>query len=441
MVMAALDVYMNGYRVGVLTKTGSGAHHFSYDARWLELPGSRPISLSMPLRHQPYQGDEVYNFFDNLLPDNPDIRRRIVARHHADSTQPFDLLAKVGRDTVGALQLVPQGTVVHDIKQIEYKTLSEQHLEKILEGYLSDAPLGMIDSEDDFRISIAGAQEKTALLYLDEHWCLPFNTTPTTHIIKLPIGKIESHSYSIDMSDSVENEYLCMLIARAFGLPVPHCFMLTAGKIKALAVERFDRKSASDGSWIMRLPQEDFCQVLNVPSALKYENHGGPGITAIMSLLLGTVDPATDRYRFMQALVLFWLLAATDGHAKNFSLFIESEGRYRLTPFYDILSMHPAMGGRGINRREAKLAMGLIGSKGKKYAIEQIFPRHFFQTAKAVGFAREAMESILAEFAQSMDAVVVKVRNQLPADFPASIRDAILEGMQARAKRLMTGWE
>ncbi|PVY72790.1 HipA N-terminal domain-containing protein [Pectobacterium versatile] len=167
--MAALDVYMNGYRVGILTKTGSGAHHFSYDANWLGLPGSRPISLSMPLRHQLYQGDEVYNFFDNLLPDNPDIRRRIVARHHADSTQPFDLLDKVGQDSVGALQLVPQGTPVHDIKKIKYKTLSEQQLENILAGYLSDAPLGMIDTEDNFRISIAGAQEKTALLYLDDH--------------------------------------------------------------------------------------------------------------------------------------------------------------------------------------------------------------------------------------------------------------------------------
>lgn len=119
--MAALDVYMNGYRVGILTKTGSGAHHFSYDANWLGLPGSRPISLSMPLRHQPYEGDEVYNFFDNLLPDNPDIRRRIVARYHTDSTQPFDLLAKVGQDSVGALQLVPQGTPVHDIKRSNTK--------------------------------------------------------------------------------------------------------------------------------------------------------------------------------------------------------------------------------------------------------------------------------------------------------------------------------
>ncbi|TDB60709.1 type II toxin-antitoxin system HipA family toxin [Photorhabdus khanii] len=439
--MAALDVYMNGYRVGVFTKTNTGAHHFKYDVAWLKLPGSRPISLSMPLRHQAYQGDEVYNFFDNLLPDNPEVRRRIVARYNAESTQPFDLLAKVGQDSVGALQLVQQGTPANDIKKIEYKPLSEAELEKVLTGYQDDAPLGMIEGEEDFRISIAGAQEKTALLDIDGHWYLPLNATPTTHIIKLPIGKIESHSYSLDMSDSVENEYLCMLIAREFGLSVPHCLMMKVGGIKALAVERFDRRYSSDNSWIMRLPQEDFCQTLNVPSVKKYESHGGPGITEIMSYLLGSVNAQFDRYVFMKAQVLFWLLAATDGHAKNFSLFIEAEGSYRLTPFYDILSMYPVFGGRGLRPRDAKLAMGLTGTKGKKYKIEQIFPRHFFQTAKAVGFDKDAMARILIEYAETVDTVIMDVKNQLPADFPAHIGDSILGGLQVRAKRLVIGWD
>ncbi len=84
----------------------------------------------------------------------------------------------------------------------------------------------MIREVEDFRISIAGAQEKTALLYRDNRWYLPSAATPTTHIIKLPIGKVESHSYSIDLSQSVENEYLCTLIAKEFGLPVPNCFIM-----------------------------------------------------------------------------------------------------------------------------------------------------------------------------------------------------------------------
>lgn len=439
--MEALDVYMNGYRVGVFTKTNTGAHHFKYEESWLRLSGCRPISLSMPLRNQAYQGDEVYNFFDNLLPDNPDVRRRIIARHNAKSSQPFDLLEKICHDSVGALQLVPHGTPASDVKKIEYKSLPEEELEKILTGYQADAPLGMIEEEDDFRISIAGAQEKTALLYRNGKWYLPLNTTPTTHIIKLPIGKIDSHSFSIDMSDSVENEFLCMMIAREFGLPVAQCFIMKVGKIKALAVERFDRQYSSDHKWIMRLPQEDFCQALSIPSANKYENQGGPGITDIMTVLLGSVNTEIDRYAFMKIQVLFWLLAATDGHAKNFSLFIETRGNYRLTPFYDILSTYPVFGGRGIHPRDAKLSMGLTGSKGKKYKIEQIFPRHFFQTAKDVGFDREAMAKILTDFAQTVDTVVINVRGQLPADFPAHISDSILGGLQARSRWLTIGWD
>jgi serine/threonine-protein kinase HipA len=436
MVMADLDVYMNGYKVGIFTKAAAGAHQFKYVDEWLNLPGNRPISLSMPLQHAVYKGEEVYNFFDNLLPDNPEIRNRILARYNADSTQPFDLLARVGADTVGALQLLPQGSVPDDVHTIHYDVLTNAELEKILTGYQAGAPLGMIEEIADFRISLAGAQEKTALLWKGERWCLPRGATPTTHILKLPIGKIKSHSHTIDLSESVENEWLCTLLAREFGLQVPDCFIVKVGKIKALAVERFDRRYASDGRWIMRLPQEDFCQVLGIPSARKYESHGGPGIAQIMEHLLSSANPEEDRYNFMKSQVLFWLLAATDGHAKNFSVFIEPEGRFRLTPFYDILSIYPALGGRGLHIRDAKLAMGLKGTRGKKDQIEQIFPRHFINTARDIGFEQQAMETILNEFAGSVDSVIDRVCQQLPEDFPDTLKEKILGGLKKRASRL-----
>lgn len=436
--MARLAVYMNGYRVGTFTKTTSGAHQFQYAESWLNLAGSRPISLSLPLRRQSHQGAEVYNFFDNLLPDNLEVRRRVVARYRAESTQPFDLLRCIGQDSVGALQLLEPEAPAPEVRHIEYNPLTEAELVQILTGYQTGMPLGMVHEAADFRISIAGAQEKTALLYLDNRWCLPLNATPTTHIIKLPIGRLESHSYTIDLSQSVENEFICSLIAKEFGLPVAECFIMQAGNIKALAVARFDRRYAADHSWIMRLPQEDFCQVLNVPSAQKYESHGGPGIVEIMATLLGSVTPEQDRYLFMKAQVLFWLLAATDGHAKNFSVFIEPEGRFRLTPLYDILSLYPAFGGQGLHPRDAKLAMGLSATRGKKYTIEQIFPRHFYQTAKAVGFATARMDQIFGEFTDQLDRVIARVRAQLPPDFPPQVADTILDGLAARARRLAT---
>lgn len=439
--MTTLDVYMNGYRVGMFTKAVNGAHLFQYDKLWLNQPGARPISLSLPLRVTPFRGDAVYNFFDNLLPDNTDVRDRIVRRHKANSSQPFDLLSKIGMDSVGALQRVPSDAEVGDIRNIDYKILDEDELGRILTGYKANAPLGMIEEEQDFRISVAGAQEKTALLRYNNRWCLPLHATPTTHIIKLPIGKITGPNYVMDLSDSAENELLCLSLARTFGFRVPDCFMLQAGQVKALAVERFDRRYASDQRWIIRLPQEDFCQSLNVPAARKYESQGGPGIAEIMHVLPSSENAEADRYDFMKAQVFFWLLAATDGHAKNFSVFIMRDGAFCLAPLYDLLSLYPAMGGQGIHIRDAKLAMGLTGKKGKKYHLEQIFPRHFFMTAKAVGFPRTSMEKILIDFAVSSDSVIASVSAALPKTFPAAIHDSILGGLQKRAARLMQGWE
>lgn len=434
--MTTLDVYMNGYLVGYFVKHDDGAHSFSYSENWLKIKGARPISLSMPLSKLPYKGDVVYNYFDNLLPDNLEIRQRILRRYPANSTQPFDLLSLIGRDCVGALQLLPHEHQPENIKTLEYKKLSTAEFNKILKGYLSHSPLGMIEDEPDFRISVAGAQEKTALLNLDGEWCLPQHSTPTSHIIKLPIGEIKSHSYNLDLSNSVENEYLCMRLIEAYGLPTAKCEIIQTDEVKALAVARFDRQYSTDKTWLMRRPQEDYCQVFNVPSALKYENQGGPGIKEIMRHLLGSKNAHQDRYDFMKAQVLFWLLGASDGHAKNFSIFILPDGQYHLTPFYDVMSIYPVAGPNGLNLRKVKLAMGLKATKGKKYNIDQIYPRHFMATAKEVGFDEEVMSEIMDDIKNSTENIIENTRNLLPANFPLEVSESIFNGMLARVKRL-----
>jgi len=101
-----------------------------------------------------------------------------------------------------------------------------------------------MSNDDDFRISIAGAQEKMALLWHNNQWQRPIGATPTSHILKLPIGKIEHNN--IDLSDSNENEWLCLEILRAFGLPVPEIKIETFEDMKALIVKRFDRRPNMD---------------------------------------------------------------------------------------------------------------------------------------------------------------------------------------------------
>ncbi|WP_375753578.1 type II toxin-antitoxin system HipA family toxin [Vibrio sp. HN007] len=436
--MESLIAYMNGEKVGTFIKLPDGAHQFQYDTSWIEGTRGRPLSLSLPLQYQKHTSSKVINYFDNLLPDLNEIRDRIVARYNADSRQAFDLLKQVGKDSVGAISLyAPDEKIYPD--ELSYEVLDEQRLEKILLAYKSRIPLGMLEEEDDFRISVAGAQEKTALLKVDNQWCIPKSSTPTTHIIKLPIGEIKQPNATLDMRNSVENEYLCIQLARELGFEVPNVEIISCGNIKAIAVERFDRRWIRDKTWLLRLPQEDMCQAFGKPSAIKYESDGGIGITDIMDLLLGSSNALEDRYNFMRFQVFQWIIGATDGHAKNFSIFIEPRGSYRLTPFYDIQSAYPILGGRGLNIRSLKLAMGLKATKGKKYQLDKIYSRHFIDTAKQVGFPIESMNEIIDEFIDTLPKAIDTVSSKLPDDFPVDVSDAISENAKKMVHRLSLG--
>lgn len=157
-----LFAYINGLYVGKLTKNSSGQLAFQYSDTWLKYELSRPISLSMPLTEITYKGGVVENFLENLLPDNQLIRNRIQSLFHSKSTKCFDLLSDIGGDCVGALQLLAS-PITKSVKCIQATSISDTEITNLLKNYLQ-APLGM-DSENDFRISIAGAQEKTALLW------------------------------------------------------------------------------------------------------------------------------------------------------------------------------------------------------------------------------------------------------------------------------------
>lgn len=314
--MPKLVTWMNNQRVGELTKLANGAHTFKYAPEWLASRYARPLSLSLPLQRGNITSDAVFNFFDNLLPDSPIVRDRIVKRYHAKSRQPFDLLSEIGRDSVGAVTLLPENeTITRPI--MAWEKLTEARLEEVLTAYKADIPLGMIREENDFRISVAGAQEKTALLRIGNDWCIPKGITPTTHIIKLPIGEIRQPNATLDLSQSVDNEYYCLLLAKELGLNVPDAEIIKAGRVRALAVERFDRRWNTERTVLLRLPQEDMCQTFGLPSSVKYESDGGPGIARIMAFLMGSSEALRDRYDFMKFQVFQWLIGATDGHAKK----------------------------------------------------------------------------------------------------------------------------
>jgi len=422
--MTSLFIYMNGYEVGEYMQHNSGAQEFRYCNSWYEHKNAIPLSLSLPLTDKIHKGDIVYNYFDNLLPDSLDIRSRIQTQFGAKTNQPFDLLTTIGRDCVGAIQLLSERTEI-DVKKIEGTVLSDNEISNELKNYKA-LPLGM-SKDFDFRISIAGAQEKTALLWHNNKWQRPVGTTPTTHILKLPIGKID-HA-GIDLTDSVENEWLCLEILRAFGLPVPKTSIQQFEESKVLVVERFDRELAKDGSWIIRHPQEDMCQANGIASALKYESDGGPGIADIMKLLNASTQPENDRKQFMKSVFIYWLLGAIDGHAKNFSIFLKQGGRFELTPIYDVISAYPIAEKRQLEYQKINMAMALNG-KNKHYAWNEIMPRHWFSESRKIGFPESEMQTIIDNTLNAINSVIDNVTSQLPDGFPDDIVNLIFDGIR-----------
>lgn len=428
-----LDVWMNGELVGAWTLSPHSGHTFAYAASWLESPQVRPLSLSLPTIQgtDNYSGAVVENYFDNLLPDSIDIRKRVAARFGAGSIRAFDVIEKIGHDCVGAVMLLPNGTAPADVKKIEAEPLSDAAVERLLDDTIAVPGPGAMD-DDGLRISIAGTQEKTALLWHEEQWCRPLGATPTTHILKLPLGLVGGAR--ADFSTSVENEWLCSRLMKAFGLDTAECDIRRFGRHKVLSVKRFDRRHLS--TWWARLPQEDFCQVLGMPSEHKYENKGGPGMAAILDKLRGSSQATKDRQNFLEAQLLFWLLAAPDGHAKNFSIFLEPNETYRLTPLYDVLSAWPVIG-EGPNKLQWKKVSMAMAARGENahYRMAEIQRRHWNAIAKNNAVGRDFEETIQRIIARAPH-VIAKVSRELPADFPEEVAHPIFEGILSQGRVL-----
>lgn len=450
--MSTLGVWMNGRYVGAWQQVRGGRDRFTYDKGWISDPQARALSLSLPMTSDAAITSEVVRYyFDNLLPDNQGVRDRLRTRFNTRSAETFDLLEAIGRDCVGAVQLLPEGEEPRGWHTLDVQRLKPKEIEAILRAVpTSSAPLlGGIGAGEDFRISLAGAQEKTALTKIGRHWYRPLGSTPTTHILKLPLGLVGNRQ--LDLSHSVDNEWLCAALLRKLGLPVANTDIGQFGEQRALIVERFDRRWQNVGdrdprspsfkpleeTWIARLPQEDFCQATGRPHTAKYENEGGPSMHQILDLLAHAEHPGSDQRLFILSQLVFWMLAATDGHAKNFSIYHRRGGGFGLTPLYDVLSTWPVMG-KGpdqLDIHELKLAMALRGKRAH-YKIVEIQPRHF--RALADQYPGAEAWSAMIELASRVEGAVKAVEQQLPEGFAESVWVPISKGILEQAKSFLS---
>lgn len=445
--MASLIVWMNGERVGEWgTLRGARTPFFRYEETWANSPHGRALSLSLPLTaDREVRGPAIEYYFDNLLPDSAELRGRIRRRFKTRSSDAFDLLMAIGRDCVGAVQLLPPKHEPLGWDRVDAAPLTEEEVERRLRDVTVDTTLTH-EEQDDFRISLTGAQEKTALLYMGGGWFRPRHATPTTHILKLPLGIIGG--FRGDLSDSVENEWLCAQLLRELDLPVADAAIARFGEQRTLVVTRFDRRwigvdtaevhkkrfKPAKGAWIARLPQEDLCQALGLPHTLRYEADGGPSISDALGLLANTEHPLRDQTNFVLAQLAFWLLAATDGHGKNFSLNHRSGGSYGLTPLYDVLSAWPIIG-QGKNQlalEKARLAMSLRGGRAD-YRLNEIAGRHWRELAERT--AVPGLWSRMQSFVESASAALERVAMRLPHGFPPRVYASIRSGVLGQVRR------
>jgi len=417
---AALDVYLGRSHVGAYSRSASGATSFRYDPSWLNSDRSFAISLSLPLSDRQWTGDRIASVFDGLLPDNSTVRETIAAREGADSASTFDLLAAIGRDCVGALRFIPEGDDPGDPTLMRYEPIDDADIARRLAG-LATNPLGML-GDDDFRISLAGVEEKTAFLRVGNEWHIPRGATPTSHIFKPPM---RHGPLGLDFSDSPWNEWLCLLICTELGLPTAKAESLLFDGKPVLVIERFDRRWVQN--ILYRLPQEDMCQALGIPPSRKYQSEGGPDIIAVLDILNSAASPRADRLTFFKAQIVFWLLAAIDGHAKNFSVFL-TPGGFNLTPLYDVMSAAPYS---ELPAQKVKLAMSI--GNNRHYRVREIQPRHFYQTGQKAGLYEEDIRELLGDVTAKIDAALTNAGNAAQkAGMPEKTASAIIEGIQSR---------
>lgn len=377
-----LHVFMEGRRIGALTRKSRQNVELSYEERLDE--GTTPLSVSLPVRAAHHSSSTVVPYLWGLLPDNERVIERWARDYTCSATDVFALLANVGTDVAGAAQYLPPGIEPEHVRpgrieQIPLKDVAEllRRVRKDTTSWHPSAALG--------RWSLAGAQGKLALTCDGRtgSWGTPSGAVPTTHILKPAIEGLTDHDI---------NEHLCLATAQRLDLPAAQTSVSRFGDERALVVERYDRVAHADGQ-VGRTHQEDFCQALSVHPSHKYQSDGGPGMEQMADLLWEVIADSPQRQVevLCKAAAFNWLTLATDAHAKNYSLLL-SGSQVRLAPLYDIASALPY----GEHPRKLKLAMK-IGGEYRAIRIEQ---RHWQRLALS---ARISSESLCSQILGMID--------------------------------------
>lgn len=318
----SLSVRMHGKEVGILSLV-NGKMEFLYNKG-----AENPISLSLPIQEAPFKEKACRAFFGGLLPENPNMREVLAKKFNINVNDDFKLLEAIGHDCAGAISFHALNEPINEdvIYKLSGTVLTNEDLKKLIEELPYRPYMGK-------RLSLAGAQEKTAICVYEDKFILPDDNVPTTHILKTALPK---------HIQSIQNEYICMKAAKKIGLKVANAEIKKIGDLEFLLVERFDRYKGNGlfdptdndkTPYLERILQEDFAQALGIQSRDKYK------ITFkdCLKVINYTQAPAVEKKEFVKQVVFNYLIGNTDAHGKNFSIYWFFN-KINLTPAYDLLN-------------------------------------------------------------------------------------------------------
>jgi serine/threonine-protein kinase HipA len=376
-----LPLYAEDRLVAVIEPDREGPR-IHYDEAW-RIAGERfPISLSMPLTAPEYGPDIAVPWLMNLLPEGEPLR----AMTHALGVARDDvlgLIAETGRDLAGALTIgAPRAGETPDYRRVA----NPADLERII-AELPAKPF--LVGDDGVSMSLAGAQEKLPVAWVEGAVAIPVNGAPSTHILKPDNPRLLG---------SVQNEALCMVLARRCGFSVAPVVTGRAGERSYLLVDRYDRMV--EGGVVRRLHQEDFCQALGRPPAAKYQHNrsGAPGPSlAEMFALVRAHMTARDINRLLDAVIFNIAIGNVDSHAKNYSILLTAR-RTELAPLYDLMS--------GLDW--ANITQNHAQDIGGQQRGRHIYGRHWRRLAAACGLSQPGV-------IRRVDTLIARLLAELPA--------------------------
>lgn len=398
--MTELDVYLHEDRVGRLARLPQARLGFRYDDAWVERGGA-PISLSLPVRAEPFEDEECRPFFAGLLPEG-EFLKAIARAFHISAENSFTVLEEIGGECAGAISLAPPGGEPPFRLESAPRWLDEDELGRLIEDLPN--PYLFVDSEGEeagFRLSLAGTRDKLPVLWEEDRVGLTRGHPPSTHIVKKPAAELRA---------MVANEAYCLSLASAAGLNAAAAQPLEAGGQEGLLVARYDRRIGEDGV-VCRIHQEDLCQALGIVPGQKYQAEGGPGVAAAADLIRRWCSaPAVDLLAFLDALIFNLLIGNTDAHGKNYSLLLDGNGGRRLAPLYDLLSARPYW------PFERKMAM----KYGGEYRADRIRGRHLDRLAEDLGISARTVRARVGDLSGRVLDSTDAARARIPSPWSGS---------------------